>query len=125
MASKSTHVYKTVGNLEILVDVYTRKTDSSSNRYTINTPVLLFFHGGGAVSHDRRLLHPHIVQASLQRGWPLVSADYRLLPQASGLDLVEDLKDAYAFVREELPSILNISAGPMSNVIVTGQSAGV
>lgn len=125
MASKSTYVYKTAATLEILLDVYTRKADLSSHHLGTNTPVVLFFHGGGVVSHDRRLLYPHIVQSCLKRGWPLVSADYRLFPQADGLDVLEDLKDAYAFVREKLPGVLNIGAGPMTNVIVSGQSAGM
>jgi acetyl esterase/lipase len=125
MVSKSTHVYKTVGSLHIMLDIYTRDADVSSNRYTSNTPVILFFHGGGIVSHDRRLLPPHFVQLALIRGWPLVSADYRLFPQANGLEVLEDVKDAYDFVREKLPNILNAEAGPMRNVIVAGCSAGV
>jgi acetyl esterase/lipase len=125
MVSKSTHVYKTVGSLQILLDIYTREADLSGKRYSVNTPVVLFFHGGGIVSHDRRLLPPHIPQSCLLRGWPLVSADYRLFPQANGLEVLEDVTDAYAFVREKLPGIFNIARGPMKNVIVAGSSAGM
>lgn len=124
MVSKSTQVYKTVGSLEIQLDIYTRDADLESNLYKNDTPVVLFFHGGGVVSHDRRLLPPHFVQSALVRGWPLVSADYRLFPQATGLEVLEDVKDAYAFVREKLPGILNAGTGPMKNVVVTGCSSG-
>ncbi|KAE9362882.1 hypothetical protein N431DRAFT_490327 [Stipitochalara longipes BDJ] len=124
MVSKSTHVYKTVGSLEILIDVYLTDADVSSNRYTVSTPVVLYFHGGGLVAHDRRQLAPHIVQLCLMRGWPLVSPDYRLFPQASGLEMLEDIKDAYSFVLEKLPSILGSGTGLMKNVIVAGSSAG-
>ena len=125
MASKTSYVYKTVDSLSILLDIYTRETDLSSKGYNVDTPVVLFFHGGGMVSHDRRLLPPHIPQSCLLRGWPLVSADYRLFPQAHGLEILEDVMDSYAFVREKLPGILNIGRGPMKNVIVAGSSAGM
>lgn len=124
MASKSTHIYKTIDSREIQLDIYTREADLANNRYKKDTPVVLFFHGGGLVSHDRRLLTPHFVQSALIRGWPLVSADYRLFPQATGREVLSDVKDAYAFIREKLPGILNIDSGPMKNVIVTGASAG-
>jgi acetyl esterase/lipase len=124
MVSKSTHVYKTVGSLEIQLDIYTRDADLASKRYKNDTPVVLFFHGGGLVAHDRRLLPPHFVQSALGRGWPLISADHRLAPQANGLDILDDMKDAYKFVLEKLPGILNAGTGPMKNVIVTGCSAG-
>lgn len=125
MVSQTTHVYKTAGSLEIVLDIYTRASDLSDKRYNDTTPVVLFFHGGGVVSHDRRLLPPHIPQSCLLRGWPLVSADYRLFPQATGLDLLEDVTDAYKFVREKLPEILDIGKGPMKNIIVAGSSAGI
>jgi acetyl esterase/lipase len=124
MVSKSTHTYKTVDSLDIKLDIYTRHADVSSNKYTVNTPVVLFFHGGGIVSHDRRLLPPSVVQSALIRRWPLVSADYRLFPQVTGLEVLDDVKDAYAFVREKLPGILKAGASPMKNVIVSGASAG-
>ena len=124
MVSKSTFVYKTVDSLEIQLDIYTRDADLASKRYKIDTPVILYFHGGGLVAHDRRLLPPHFVQSALGRGWPLISADYRLFPQANGLDILEDIMDAHKFILEKLPGVLNAGTGPMKNVIVTGGSAG-
>jgi hypothetical protein len=40
------------------------------------------------------------------------------------LEVLEDVKDAHAFVREKLPRVLNIETAPMKNVIVAGSSAG-
>ncbi|KUJ10806.1 alpha/beta-hydrolase [Mollisia scopiformis] len=128
MAAKSTHVFKTIGTLSLHLDIYTRTLPPANDVFTPETPVILFFHGGGVVSHDRRLLLPHIVQSSLLRGWPLVSADYRLLPQTKGIDILEDIKDAYTFVRTKLFSILHGSSDSnenvIKNVIVAGCSAG-
>ncbi len=62
-----------------------------------------------------------------------MSADYRLLPQASGKDLWEDVKDAYEFVVTKLPNILNNSSASRGaemarkgrRIIVGGASAGL
>lgn len=105
MASKSTHTFKTVGALDLKVDIYT-KTSDANRVYTPISPVILFIHGGGFVAFDRCHLGPSIVQSALKRGWPLISTDYRKLPQANGKDLLEDIQDAYSCVREDLPGIL-------------------
>ena len=71
------------------------------------------------------MLSLRIPQSCLLRGWPLVSADYRLFPQANGLEVLEDVMGAYDFAREKLPGIFNIGRGPINSVIVAGSSAGV
>ncbi|KAK0111905.1 hypothetical protein ONS96_001172 [Cadophora gregata f. sp. sojae] len=127
MATKTTHTFKTVGSVDIKVDVYTRSSDAGSVKYTPSSPVVLFIHGGGFVAFDRSHLGPSIVQSALKRGWPLVSTDYRKLPQISGKEMLEDIQDAYSFVREDLPGILagtEEKLPPFENVIVVGQSAG-
>lgn len=128
MAAKSTHIFKTIGPVDLKVDIYTRASDAAGRLdLSPTSPVVLFIHGGGFVAFDREHLGPSIVQSCLKRGWPLVSTDYRKLPQVSGKELLEDVKDAYTFVRRKLPSILARSSEklePFENVIVVGQSAG-
>ncbi|KAG4421469.1 hypothetical protein IFR04_005419 [Cadophora malorum] len=126
MASKTTHTFKTVDSLDQKVDIYTRTSDAR-RVYTPTSPVILFIHGGGFVAFDRSHLGPSIIQSALKRGWPLVSTDYRKLPRANGKDLLEDIQDAYSFVREDLPAILTATEEklpPFENIIVVGQSAG-
>ena len=61
-----------------------------------------------------------------------MSADYRLLPQASAQDILQDMKDAYEFVVMKVPSIVNNSSGARGSeaarkgrkIIVAGASAG-
>ncbi|KAG4442432.1 hypothetical protein IFR05_002089 [Cadophora sp. M221] len=128
MATKTTRTFKTVDSIDLRVDIYTRTSDIDNKvKYTAKSPVLLFIHGGGFVAFDREHLGPSIIQSALKRGWPLVSTDYRKLPQVRGKELLEDVKDAYSFVREDLPGILagtEDKLPPFENIIVVGQSAG-
>ena len=96
MVSLQTHTFKTIDSLELKLDIYT--IPSTITSLTPSTPAFLFFHGGGLVGFNRKLLPAHVVQASLSRGWPLISSDYQLLHQVTGKEIVEDASDAYTFV---------------------------
>ena len=61
------------------------------------------------MAFDRLCLPAQIVQSCLARNSPLVSADYRELPQTSAKDILADAKDAYMFVMEKVPSLLDAS----------------
>lgn len=108
---KSTQAFSTDSKTPPLeFDVY----DASD--YPNDAPVFLFFHSGGLVTGARIAVHPWLVQACYQRTWPLVSASYRLLPQAGAEGLLEDAGTAYEFAR-------NLGDGNRL-VIVGGASAG-
>jgi hypothetical protein len=63
------------------------------------------------------------VQSCLARNWPLVSADYRKLPQTSGIDVLADVKDAYMFVVEKVPHLLGASQeARCEKVVVVGHN---
>ncbi|KAJ5679000.1 hypothetical protein N7462_007244 [Penicillium macrosclerotiorum] len=100
----NTRAYKTVHNQPIYVDVYTVDPPSPS-------PVLLWFHGGYIITGDRTAIPPWLVNAAFKRRWTIVSADYRCLPESTGLELIEDLRDAYSYVAQnlnvEVPSLIN------------------
>ncbi|KAI0474834.1 alpha/beta-hydrolase [Xylaria cf. heliscus] len=89
----------------------------SSPEYQLDTPVFLFFHSGGLVGGARNCVPPWLVQVCIQRQWPLISASYRLLPQANGASLLEDVEAAYEFARKW-------GQGGVRRVIVGGASAG-
>ncbi|KUJ14331.1 alpha/beta-hydrolase [Mollisia scopiformis] len=126
MATKLTHTFKQVSGLELKADIYLRSLDAHRREYNRSQPVVLYFHGGGFVFSDREDVPPHIVQLCLMRGWVLVSADYRKLPQISGTEMWEDARDAFVFVRETLPGILagRLSGARFENVVLVGRSAG-
>lgn len=89
----------------------------SSPTYPPDTPVFLFFHSGGLVGGARNCVPPWLVQVCIQRQWPFISASYRLLPQANGESLLEDVKSAYEFARKW-------GQGGERPVVVGGSSAG-
>jgi hypothetical protein len=124
MVARSTHIYQTVGALDIELDVYTKFADQAQEFLTPNLTIFLFLHGGGLVGFNRRLLPAHVVQSCLKRGWPLVSADYRLLPQVDDRDVVDDVQDAYEFVREKRAKAITGEEGKIVNVILGGASGG-
>ncbi|KAK0747171.1 Alpha/Beta hydrolase protein [Schizothecium vesticola] len=86
--------------------------------YPSNTPVVLFFHSGGLVGGSRSMIPPWLVQTCHTRKWPLLSPSYRLLPQASGRDLLLDALAAYTFA-----SSFSRTPSPR-RIILAGASAG-
>ena len=91
--TKRTVVYKTVDGLDIKADIYTHVASGID----ADTPVLLYFHGGGIVACNRLLVSAHQVQSCLKRGWVLVSVDFRHLPQVTGKEVVEDAQVCFFF----------------------------
>jgi len=127
--------YKTLSDgTELLADIYTPgRGDSFRGIADLDTtPVVLFFHAGGLTAFSRKFVNPSVIQAALSRDWTLVSVDYRMLPQASAEDMLDDVKDAYRFATDNLPGILNNSSWARGKdmartgrrIIVAGASAG-
>jgi acetyl esterase/lipase len=142
-----TLVYKTVGQLEIGLDLY---LPNGIN----NVPVLIWFHGGGCLQGSRDLLAPHFRRGVQKYGFACVAADYRLAPQVGIQDILEDvlvsfdkcsiramvhgnniiclmgplltqpLQDCLRFVRTQLPSHVNPGQIDVSKLAVSGNSAG-
>lgn len=113
MLNKTTHTYSNPG-IALECDVY--EADGSIP----STPVLLFFHSGGLVGGARSCIPPWLAQVCYQRQWPLISASYRLLPQAGGEGLRQDAAAAYHFATSWK---VDENTTPRK-VIVAGASAG-
>jgi acetyl esterase/lipase len=114
MTQKSTHIYAEHG-FPLECDVYTKDGTCSSD-----APVFLFFHAGGLVAWGRDTIPPWLVQTCLDRGWPLISPSYRLLPQAGAAGLLADVSAAYGFAQK-----WETQGGTKRRVIVGGASAGI
>jgi len=111
---RRTYTYKTVGDLQIRADVY-RKPDD------IVRPAILYIHGGALIMGSRSWLDPVQAERYLNAGYTIISIDYRLAPQAKLGQIVEDLEDAYRWVRLEGPKLLLIDP---TRIAVIGHSAG-
>jgi acetyl esterase/lipase len=66
-------------------------------------------------------LNPVQAEKYLNAGYAIVSIDYRLAPQAKLDQIIEDLQDAYRWVRNEGPKLFRVDP---NRIAVVGHSAG-
>jgi acetyl esterase/lipase len=81
------------------------------------------------ISGDSNAVPNWLVKAALRRQWTLVSANYRTLPESTGLDVSEDLLDTYRYVSNSGSSGLSHDLNKPglvdpSRIIIAGHSGG-
>ena len=109
-----TYTYKQVGTLKLEADVY--RADDTPPR-----PVLAYLHGGALIMGNRKGIFPDLKGFCQTQGYCLVSAEYRLAPEAKLPQIIEDLQDFIRWISEKGPDLFHADAG---KVVVAGQSAG-
>ena len=116
---KPTHTvtYKTVGSLDIPLDLYV-PTNAR------NAPILLWFHGGGLLQGRRDQLAQHMRRGVSKYGFACISADYRLAPQVGVKGILQDVKDCIAFIRNDLSKHIEEGVVDVTRLAVSGSSAG-
>ena len=112
--SKATYTYKRVGECDIKADVY--RLPGKDVR-----PAVVWIHGGALIFGNRGSVRPDQLQRYLQAGFVLISIDYRLAPETKLPDIIEDLRDAYRWVREKGPELFWVNA---DRIALVGNSAG-
>ena len=112
--NKRTYTYKVVGNCRIQADVY----QASGRR---PRPAILFLHGGALILGRREGIHPGQLDRYLNAGYTLISVDYRLAPETKLPAIIEDVQDAFRWVRERGPELFHIDPDRLA---VIGRSAG-
>jgi acetyl esterase/lipase len=112
--ARETHVYKTVGDCAIKLDVYPVARPGPA-------PVLVWIHGGALISGTRTALLPTLSEMCTRLGVVQVSIDYRLAPETDLPAIVEDVVDAFAWIRREGAAPFKLDPG---RVAVAGHSAG-
>ena len=110
----STYTYKKVGDLEIKLDVHRADDD-------VRRPVIVWIHGGALINGHRAGVSGRVKKMMLDAGYALVSIDYRLAPETMLPGIIEDVEDAFKWIRKEGPKKFNIDA---SRIAVSGGSAG-
>jgi acetyl esterase/lipase len=111
---KKTYTFKTVGEVKIEADVY-RAGDTKTR------PVVVWLHGGALIVGSRNSVPKQLLDLCRSEGFALVSLDYRLAPEVKLPAIIEDVQDAFRWLREEGPKLLHIDPDRM---VVTGGSAG-
>lgn len=122
----TTTPYKVVNGQEIPLWVIIPKDVHTGKR-----PILVHLHGGF-------LMAGHAMYPEWAAQWALdygtlnsairISANYRLMPESNGLDILSDIRDLWAWVENELPSHLKAVGSDITpdynHVAVYGESAG-
>lgn len=83
---------------------------------------LIYFHGGGMVSGWRKARFPGLpLDLLIQAGWQVLTVDYRLLPECSIADIVEDLRDLEKWTLSDGRRLANVDS---KSIAIAGSSAG-
>jgi len=110
-----TYGYKTVPGCEICADVY-RAAEGPDP-----TPAIVWIHGGCLMYGSRQGIHPQQLARYVGAGFTVVAIDYRLAPETLLPSIMEDLQDAFRWVRAEGPGLFGIDP---QRIAVVGHSAG-
>jgi acetyl esterase/lipase len=111
----------------MLVQTFTYKPQLQADVYTLpsrsNQPVVVFIHGGALMMGSRSMStnSGSLLHALVTAGYAVVSIDYRLAPQVKLPAILEDVEDAWRWVREQGPKLFHTNPDEM---FVMGQSAG-
>jgi acetyl esterase/lipase len=111
---KETYIYKKAGDCEIKADVY-KLADKEVH------PTILWIHGGALMFGNRGSIPADQVEFYQRGGYIIVSIDYRLAPETKLHHIIEDVVDAYDWLRLKGPGLFN--ADP-DRIAVVGNSAG-
>lgn len=69
---------------------------------------------------------PWLIQYALLHKAIIVSPDYRLMPEATGMEIFEDILDAWNWVYKDLPAHLGNDIKPdFDKILIEGDSAGL
>ncbi len=113
-AERQTYTYKTAKKHEIRADVYPAGEGAAR-------PVLVWIHGGCLIMGSRTGIAQWQRELYVESGFTVVCIDYRLAPETKLPAIIDDLQDAFRWVREKGPDLFQ--ADP-SRVAAVGHSAG-
>jgi acetyl esterase/lipase len=112
--SPATHVYKKVGPLAIKADVYSKPDERAR-------PAAVWIHGGALIMGHRAQIDRRVKQHMLDAGYVVISVDYRLAPETKLPAIVQDLEDAFDWIRHNGARLFKFDP---ARIAVVGGSAG-
>src|ERR1041384_3374262 len=111
---KTSHVYKESSGVKIELDVVRPETPDV-------LPVVVWIHGGALLMGSRTVVPKNLLDLCRDKRFALVSIDYRLAPQVKLPEMIEDVKDAFRWIRGKGAEAAHLDA---KKIVVTGGSAG-
>jgi acetyl esterase/lipase len=113
--NKETYKYKIGISYEIYADVFRTST------HNLPSPAIFWIHGGALIAGSRTSINSEQLDRYLSSGYTVVSIDYRLAPETKLESIIEDIRDAYRWIRESGPDLFYINPDCLA---VIGHSAG-
>src|ERR1700712_1396997 len=101
--TSTTHTYRSVDGVDIRAEVHAPDDGSGVGRGAV-----LWFHGGALIGGGRHEIQPELLALAADRGFTLVSAEYRLAPQANVAEIADDVVAALHWLRTAGPEQLGI-----------------
>ncbi|BEI86726.1 hypothetical protein CcaverHIS002_0700720 [Cutaneotrichosporon cavernicola] len=86
-------------------------------------PVGITYHGGGFTTADSQHVFTGHIEHLLERGFAVVSLEYRMCPHVRLPEIREDLLDGYRWVLQNLPKI-HPELDPERNFVFGGSAGG-
>lgn len=118
--------YKCIGSHEITVSVLIPKAIRPGP-----SPLLAKFHGGGLVLGDALFADwfaAYFVSFAQRNNAIIVTPNYRLLPESSGADIIQDIADFWKWFQKDLPTFVASVAPDVQldyeHLLLSGESAG-
>ena len=109
-----TLVYKQAGECDIKADLFGLSTSERK-------PVAVWIHGGALILGSRRLgPNARVLRSLLDKGFAVISIDYRLAPETKLPGIIEDVQDAFRWI---VASADKFRIEP-NRLVVCGGSAG-
>jgi acetyl esterase/lipase len=109
-----TYIYKVASGCEVKADVH-------RDRDEVVQPAIVWIHGGALIMGCRSSLPDRQRELYVNAGFVVVSIDYRLAPEVQLDAIIEDLRDAFRWVREEGPALFAVDPNRMAAI---GSSGG-
>ncbi|NQT16262.1 MAG: alpha/beta hydrolase, partial [Planctomycetes bacterium] len=111
---KNTYTYKQVDGLKLQADVY--RADDAAVR-----PAVVWMHGGALIMGSRHGVPGRLLNLCRDEGFVLVSIDYRLAPEVQVPAIIEDVRDAWTWIRQKGPELFHVDP---NKLLASGGSAG-
>ncbi|KAH6639270.1 Alpha/Beta hydrolase protein [Boeremia exigua] len=118
--------YKRIGNSEISVGILIPK-DITQGKHALHVK----FHGGGLISGDALLqdwFSNYLVSFTHRTSSIIVLPNYRFVPESSGADIIDDVKDFWSWADRDLADyIRSVAPGidvDFDRLLLSGDSSG-